>query len=133
MVGCTTSEQVSAAVAYETATEEEKDHATVLAHAPRHSYFGQCTYCGHCAPCPSGIDVAMVNKLYDLAVMQDEVPGSVRAHYADLSAHADDCTACGDCEQRRPFGVLVPELMEKTKVLFAADRHPFYLRDGPGF
>lgn len=118
MVGCTTPDEVKAAAAYETATEEEKDYATVLAHAPHHAYFGQCTYCGHCAPCPSGIDVAMVNKLYDLAVMQDHVPASLRAHYRDLSASADDCIACGGCEKRCPFGVPVTELMKKAAVLF---------------
>ena len=35
----------------------------MLANAPAHAYRGQCTYCGHCAPCPKGIDIAMVNKL----------------------------------------------------------------------
>ena len=50
MVGFDTTEHVDAAVAYETAGEEEKDYASVLAHAPRHAYSGQCTYCGHCAP-----------------------------------------------------------------------------------
>jgi predicted aldo/keto reductase-like oxidoreductase len=53
LVGCQTPEEVDAAVAYETATEEEKDYASVLANAPRHAFSGQCTYCGHCAPCPS--------------------------------------------------------------------------------
>lgn len=49
------------------------------------------TYCGHCAPCPAGIDIAMVNKLYDLATMQPEVPATVKAHYGALSATAADC------------------------------------------
>lgn len=43
MVGYDTPEHVAAAVAYETATEEEKDYASVLAAAPRHAYSGQCT------------------------------------------------------------------------------------------
>lgn len=119
MVGYDTTAHVDAAVAYETATEEEKDYASVLAGAPRHAYYGQCTYCGHCAPCPAGIDIAMVNKLYDLATMQEEVPSSVRAHYADLSANAKDCVACRGCEQRCPFGVSVAERMEKAGKLFA--------------
>lgn len=119
MVGYDTTAHVDAAVAYETATEEEKDYASVLAGAPRHAYYGQCTYCGHCAPCPAGIDIAMVNKLYDLATMQEEVPSSVRAHYADLSANAKDCVGCLGCEQRCPFGVSVAERMEKAGKLFA--------------
>lgn len=118
MVGYDSPEHVDAAVAYETATDEQKDYATVLAGAPHHSCKGQCTYCGHCAPCPKNIDIAMVNKLYDLAVMQPEVPDTVRAHYAELSATAADCIACGGCETRCPFGVSIVERMEKAAKLF---------------
>lgn len=118
MVGCDTPEHVRAAVSYETASEEEKDYASVLALAPRHAYSGQCTYCGHCAPCPQKIDIAMVNKLYDLAAMQSEVPATVRAHYQELNANAKDCIGCGGCERRCPFGVPVVERMEKARELF---------------
>ena len=119
MVGYDTPEHVAAAVAYESASEEEKDYATVLAGAPHHAYAGQCTYCGHCAPCPAAIDIAMVNKLYDLAVMQNEVPASLRAHYDGLSAGAADCIGCGSCETRCPFGVHVVERMGQAKALFS--------------
>ncbi len=118
MVGCDTPEHVDAAVAYESATEEEKDYASVLAHAPRHAYSGQCTYCGHCAPCPAGIDIAMVNKLYDLARLQDTVPATLRAHYEGLSKRGEDCVKCRGCESRCPFGVPVTERMEKAAGLF---------------
>lgn len=118
MAGVETPEQVLAAVAYETATEAEKDYATVLAGAPTHAYSGQCTYCGHCAPCPKGIDVAMVNKLYDLATMTDEPSSMVAAHYKSLAANAGDCIGCGGCETRCPFGVKVVERMEKARKLF---------------
>ena len=118
MAGFDTPEQVEAAVAYETAADEEKDYATVLAGAPRHAYSGQCTYCGHCKPCPMDIDIAMVNKLYDLAVMQPEVPSSVREHYAALSQHADACIGCQSCESRCPFGVQIAQRMIKTAELF---------------
>lgn len=118
MVGSDSTEHVAAAVAYETASEEEKDYASVLANAPRHAYHCQCTYCGHCAPCPSGIDIAMVNKLYDLAVMQEELPDTIRAHYAGLSKNAESCVGCKGCESRCPFGVSVAERMEKARILF---------------
>lgn len=119
MVGFDTTKHVDAAIAYETAGEEEKDYASVLAHAPHHAYSGQCTYCGHCAPCPAKIDIAMVNKLYDLATMQEEVPATLRAHYEGLSANAENCMECKGCESRCPFGVKVTERMKKTAELFA--------------
>ncbi|MBQ3108575.1 MAG: 4Fe-4S dicluster domain-containing protein, partial [Clostridia bacterium] len=78
----------------------------------------QCTYCGHCKPCPMEIDIAMVNKLYDLASMQEEVPSSVKAHYEALGTTASACVGCGGCEERCPFGVPVVERMEKAAELF---------------
>ena len=117
LVGYDTVEHVEAAVAYETATEEEKDYASVLASAPLHAYSGQCTYCGHCKPCPVEIDIAMVNKLYDLATMQEEVPASIRQHYKALNVQASACLSCGACESRCPFGVKITERMAKAAEL----------------
>ena len=90
----------------------------MIAGAPLHSYRGQCTYCGHCAPCPMEIDIAMVNKFYDLAVQQPAVPDSVRQHYLALGATASACIGCQGCEERCPFGVPVAERMVKTAELF---------------
>lgn len=118
MVGFDKLEEIDASVAYERATDAEKDYASVLAAAPRHAYSGQCTYCGHCKPCPKDIDIAMVNKLYDLAVMQREVPASLREHYGALKTRAADCVACGGCETRCPFGVPIVARMEKAAQLF---------------
>ena len=53
----------------------------MLANAPAHAYRGQCTYCGHCKPCVANLDIAMINKFYDLATMQPEVPATVQSHY----------------------------------------------------
>lgn len=119
MVGVETPEQVAAALAYETATPEEKDYASVLAAAPKHAFSGQCAYCGHCAPCPKGIDVAMVNKLLDLAEMTNAPSPSLVAHYRSLAANAGDCVGCGGCETRCPFGVNVRERMDAARKIFA--------------
>lgn len=118
MAGFDTPVHVDDAVAYETADDAARDYASVLASAPKHAYFGQCTYCGHCAPCTAGIDIATVNKFYDLAIMQDEPPASLRAHYEALDATAADCTACAACEPRCPFGVPIAERMAQAAALF---------------
>ena len=118
LVGYDTKEQVDEAVSYETASDDEKDYASVIASAPLHSYMGQCTYCGHCRPCPMDIDIAMVNKFYDLAVHQTEIPESVTAHYQALGVTASSCIGCGSCETRCPFGVEIAERMAKTAELF---------------
>lgn len=62
----------------------------------------------------------MVNKYYDLAVMQTEVPATVKAHYLALEQRADACVGCRSCESRCPFGVKIAERMKKTAELFAS-------------
>ncbi len=119
MVGYDTPEHVEQAVCYENASMEEKDYASVLAKAPRHTFGkGECTYCGHCRPCPAQIDIAMVNKYYDLALMQPQVPESVREHYLALERGADACVGCRSCESRCPFGVEIADRMKRTAELF---------------
>lgn len=118
MCGYDTKEQVDQAVAYETALDAEKDYASVIANAPLHSYRGECTYCGHCKPCAMQLDIAMINKFYDLAAMQPEVPATVQSHYEALEHTASECIGCQTCEARCPFGVPIAERMKKTAELF---------------
>ena len=119
LCGYDTPDQIDAALAYETASEDEKNYARVLLNAPKHTFSsGECTYCGHCKPCPVNIDIAMVNKLYDLGTMQPELPASLREHYRSLEHHAGECIACRGCETRCPFGVKVADRMKKTAELF---------------
>ena len=118
MCGYDTKKQVDQAVAYETASNDEKDYASVLSNAPFHSYRGECTYCGHCKPCAAQLDIAMINKFYDLATMQPEVPATVRSHYEALEHTASECIGCHACESRCPFGVPIAERMQKTTELF---------------
>ena len=122
LIGYSSPEQVGESAAYEDATSDERDYASVLADAPMHAVSGLCTYCGHCAPCTMGIDIASVNKFYDLAEIQvaqgGPVPELVADHYAALEVHADECIACGVCEPNCPFGVPIIERMEAAAELF---------------
>ena len=118
LCGYDSKEQVDEAVSYEKAGADDKDYASVIAKAPLHSYMGQCTYCGHCKPCPVNIDIAMVNKLYDLATVQPEVPTSVSQHYKNLEHTASECLGCKGCESRCPFNVEIADRMVKTAALF---------------
>ncbi len=118
LCGYDTKEQVDEAIRYETAADDEKDYGSVLANAPKHSCRGECTYCGHCRPCVAKLDIAMINKYYDLASMQPEVPATVRAHYELLPHYASECIGCRVCEARCPFGVPIAERMRKAAELF---------------
>lgn len=117
-VGAHTENELLASLHYEEADEEERDYASVFATFPKISWEGHCMYCGHCAPCPKGIDVASVTKFLNLAKAQNCVPETVREHYAALRATGRDCIACGACEKRCPFGVKIIENMQAARALF---------------
>ena len=90
MSGARTMEDLRESVAYEDAPDSERDYAAAFAALPKISWRGHCMYCGHCAPCPQGIDVASVTKFLNLAKAQGEVPETVREHYAVLEHKAGE-------------------------------------------
>ena len=118
MSGARNVEELKTSIAYEQATDEERDYAAAFAALPKISWVGHCMYCGHCAPCPVGIDVASVTKFLNLTKAQGMVPETVREHYAVLPHHAGECVACGACEKRCPFQVPVVENMRQTAQVF---------------
>lgn len=103
---------------YSELADQERDYAPFLKNLPLHSYRGKCIYCGHCAPCRVGIDIAMVNKFRDLAQVQGFVPDSVRGHYELLAHHAGECIACGQCLENCPFEVPIIDKMREAAQTF---------------
>ncbi len=118
MSGARSLEDLRRSIAFEDAPEEERDYAAALAALPKISWKGHCMYCGHCAPCPKGIEVANVTKFLNLALAQGTVPETVREHYAALAHGAGECVRCGACEKRCPFAVPVMENMARAAELF---------------
>ena len=105
-------------LAYEQASDEEKDYAKAFAQMPKVNWEGHCMYCGHCAPCPKAIDIASVTKFLNLAKAQKELPETVREHYAVLEHYASECIQCGACETRCPFHVSIRENMKEAVKIF---------------
>ena len=118
MNGARTIEEMKQNLAYEDASDEEKDYAAALASFPNISWKGHCMYCGHCAPCPQGIDVAAVTKFLNLCKAQGDIPETVREHYAVLPHTASECIQCGACETRCPFAVDIRRNMADAAALF---------------
>lgn len=117
--GCRTLDELSAALAYWQAAEEEKDFAPLLAGFQQY-VTGECVYCNHCLPCPSHIDIGQSIRLYKMARQRTTSSrADVQAAYRAMLTNAADCIQCGDCETRCPFGVGVIEKMEQAAQLFA--------------
>lgn len=118
MAGAHSIEEMILSASYCDVDEKDKDFALVLSKIPKHSFVGNCVYCGHCAPCVKGIDIASVHKFLDLCIAQGEVVETVREHYKALSHHASECIECGSCMRNCPFQVNVIEKMKKAVEMF---------------
>ncbi|MBQ6418452.1 MAG: aldo/keto reductase [Synergistaceae bacterium] len=118
LAGSHSVEQLKEAIAYESASESERDYALAFASFPKISWKGHCMYCNHCLPCPVKIDIASVTKFLNLAQSGNNIPETVREHYAVLEHHAGECIKCGACEKRCPFGVSIRENMSEAARIF---------------
>jgi predicted aldo/keto reductase-like oxidoreductase len=108
--------ELNEALAYFTATDEEKNYQAELENSDLYQSKNQCMYCNHCQPCPKKIDVAEVTKLKDLA--EKKMTEEIRSRYQALQVNASDCLFCGACSRRCPFGINVSKNMKRAQELF---------------
>lgn len=118
LLGCQTRAEIEDAVKYLDMSDSERDYTHVMS-TLRNDFAGNCVYCSHCEPCPVGIDIAAVNKYLDIARLDlENVPPSVRSHYAGLAHSGKDCIGCGSCEKRCPFNVPIIKNMATATGIF---------------
>lgn len=120
LIGCTGREEVLEATRYSDLSEAERDYSTVVSALPG-TFEGMCMYCGHCRPCPAGIDVADTLHCLDVALLDEtNVPPALAERYEALPVRASGCDACGECERRCPFGVPVVQKMRQAAQRFGS-------------
>lgn len=107
-------EDVKALLGFFEAADEEKNYSVLGSFTPR-DVAGVCVYCNHCQPCPTGLNIGLINKYYDLAKAGDSM---AVGHYLELENHADACIKCGHCEARCPFQVKQMVRMEEIDGFF---------------
>lgn len=122
--GMTTLEQLHENVAaatrpdFDVFTEAEHDAVRRAREAFADRTVADCTACGYCKPCPSGIDIPTFLKMLNNASMYDDRDGVKRFYDTHDSARASECTACRVCEGRCPQGLPVARLMERVAETF---------------
>ncbi len=106
--------QLQEILTYLDATPRERDYSVIGSFTPDDSV-GKCVYCRHCHPCPAGLDIALINKYYDLSRQGDVL---AREHYLTLEKTAAGCIHCGHCNKRCPFQVQQQERMQEISGYF---------------
>lgn len=96
------------------AAEAERDYSVIGTFTPK-DVTGTCVYCNHCQPCPAGLNIGLINKYYDLAVIGDTMAAD---HYAKLDKKAGGCIGCGHCDRRCPFHVKQSARMKTIAAYF---------------
>ena len=96
------------------ASAEERDYSVISALTPQDAA-GVCVYCNHCQPCPAGLNIGLINKYYDLAVIGDTMASD---HYEKLEKKASDCISCGHCDRRCPFHASQSQRMKTIAAYF---------------
>lgn len=79
-----------------------------------------CTSCNYCMPCPEGIDIPLNFMLCNDHYMLND-PSARFRYYRLLGepARASSCIGCGECLEKCPQQIAIPEEMEHIAGLFS--------------
>jgi len=85
-----------------------------------------CTACRYCMPCPNGVDIPRIFELYNDAIMYNDTRHPRWAYKGNIpgilkeEARADKCIECGECVEKCPQKLPVPELLKKAHEYLSA-------------
>jgi predicted aldo/keto reductase-like oxidoreductase len=71
-----------------------------------------CRACGYCLPCPVEIPIPMAARM---ALLLRRMPWQqfMTEEWQKNMARIEDCTECGECRERCPYGLDTPELLKE--------------------
>jgi predicted aldo/keto reductase-like oxidoreductase len=123
--GMSTLEQVKDNIAFasdehvETLTQDELQLYKQAREFYRSRTKVSCTQCEYCMPCVQKIPIPFILELYNDACMYDAIDDSRWMYrvFVKPEYRADQCTACGECEEKCPQKITVSECMQEAHAL----------------
>ncbi len=100
-------------------------HELALYEEAREAYerlgFVGCTACRYCMPCPQGVDIPAILGLYNEYYMGGQSDEVKQRYWERIGpeAHADQCVACGVCEDKCPQELPIRKFIGEAKRIFA--------------
>lgn len=72
-----------------------------------------CRGCGYCMPCPVGIEI---NNCARMSLMLRRAPTaiSLTPDQQEKMKRIEDCTDCGQCKEKCPYGLDTPNLLKRN-------------------
>ena len=82
-----------------------------------------CTNCGYCIPCPEGVDIPRILKIYNDGLMYDKVDSAKTDYklWVPEENKADLCVECGECLEKCPQDIPISDWMEKIHQEYIAE------------
>jgi predicted aldo/keto reductase-like oxidoreductase len=83
-----------------------------------------CRRCDYCQPCTAGIPISDVMSFLNL---RKRLPG-VRLYsgkFAESFLKAEECTDCGECEERCPYDLPIRDMMKEHVKLYQAGKQEY--------
>lgn len=125
--GMGTTEQVSENYAVANAaycgmlSDKEQNLIKSVADTYRARIQNNCTDCGYCMPCEFGVNIPRTFKLYNQSSMfDDQTTYKVHYHQMPKESRADQCTACGQCEDKCPQNISIINDLKSLSAYFEA-------------
>ena len=80
----------------------------------------ECTACGYCQPCPSGVDIPRNFAIYNDAYIYDDNNSSRFAYntFFNPITRASACTECGACEEACPQHLSIRDHLKEIQKAF---------------
>ncbi len=76
-----------------------------------------CTGCNYCQPCPNNVNIPKIFEIYNAATVNED-PRAASGYAGPMGLpedqRADNCTECGECVEKCPQQINIPEQLKKA-------------------
>jgi predicted aldo/keto reductase-like oxidoreductase len=79
-----------------------------------------CRRCEYCQPCPQGVMITAA-MLYGV-VAHRMGPAKAAGFAANIMESVKNCIACGECAERCPYGLPIPDRLKEFLALYELHR-----------
>ena len=80
-----------------------------------------CTACKYCQPCPNGVYIPGIFEMYNDKMVTDNYHPSMYYMGMPTDQRAENCTECGECLEKCPQQINIPEELKKAHAELTKD------------